>query len=407
MSPSTDLVAAQLRSTAATESPSRHSAGSDTWIDGWASTAPTGGSGAGSDSSRRRTERIPYIDMARGLFLILMASTHAMTLAGIQSASFLARWGLPRGWATTGLIMLCGFMVATFARQMEERSRIRQRVVRRAKELLVVMLASNAIMMAIRQLVTHETEPLFSLEWWSGVLVGSEWSISGILLPIGLLLLVCPVLVALYDRCRSRPRQVMLAGGLLLFAAFTWSVPSLVPDLVAYHRALDVMFGAGAGGFPVIPMIGSGVLGFLLGVFWQPPQERFDRDTMFGAILLFVAARQLLSATPGFLTVVVGRTLVDVSHLVLMIALATGLIHWRPSRRALRFVPLLGCYSLFTFLVHRVVEQTLSISLRPYGLPSELLYVVCFGGGLIGLVELLTWRPMFPSYDRLLRTLYL
>jgi len=49
----------------------------------------------------------------------------------------------------------------------------------------------------------------------------------------------------------------------------------------------------------------------------------------------------------------------------------------------------------------------LSISLRPYGLPSELLYVVCFGGGLIGLVELLKWRPMFPSYDRLLRALYL
>ena len=58
------------------------------------------------------------------------------------------------------MIMLCGFMVATFARQMEERSRIRQRVLRRAKELLLVMLASNAVMVAIRHLVAHEHEPL-------------------------------------------------------------------------------------------------------------------------------------------------------------------------------------------------------------------------------------------------------
>jgi hypothetical protein len=346
--------------------------------------------------------------MARGLFLILMTSTHAMTLAGVRSTSFLARWGLPRGWATTGLIMLCGFMIATFARQMEERSRIRQRVIRRAKELLVVMLASNVVMVGIKRLVAHETEPLFSLEWWSGFLVlGSEWSISGILLPIGLFLVVSPALVALYDRCRSQLQQVMFAGGVFLFAALAWSLPSLVPSGLANHRSLDVMFGAGLGGFPVIPMIASGALGFLLGVFWQPPQERFCLDTTLGAILLFVVARHVLGATPHSLAAVVGRTLVDMSQFVLMIALALILTQWRPSRRALRFIPLLGRYSLFAFLIHRVVEQTLSISLGPFGFPSEVVYVACLGGGLIGLVELLTWRPMFPSYDRLLRALYL
>jgi len=407
MSPSTELAAAALRSTTAVDSPLRPAIpGGRT--ERHVSPASTAERRPGSVPSRRESGRIPYIDMARGLFLILMTSTHAMTLAGIKSTSLLARWGLPRGWATTGLIMLCGFMVATFARQMEERSRIRQRVLRRAKELLLVMLASNAVMVAIRHLVAHEHEPLFSLEWWSGVLVlGSEWSISGILLPIGLFLVVSPALVGLYDKCRSRLQQVMFAAGVLLFAAFAWSVPSLVPGDLAHHRALDVMFGAGAGGFPVISMIASGALGFLLGIFWQPPQERFCLDTTLGAILLFVVARHLLSATPPSLAPVVGRTLVDVSQFVLMIALALVLIHWRRSRRTLRFIPLLGRYSLFAFLMHRVVEQTLSISLRPFGFPSELLYAVCLGGGLIGLVELLTWRPIFPSYDRLLRALYL
>src|SRR5262249_1902540 len=263
MSPSTDVVAAALRSTTVVAPPSVSPATPSGRTEPSA-TGPSADSREGSDPSRRKSERIGYIDMARGLFLILMTSTHAMTLAGIRSTSFLARWGLPRGWATTGLIMLCGFMVATFVRQMEERLRLRQRVLRRAKELLLVMLASNAVMVGIRHLVAHETEPLFSLEWWSGVLVlGSEWSISGILAPIGVFLVVSPALVGLYDRCCSQVQRVIFAGGVLVFAALTWSVSSLAPDSLAYYRALDATFGAGAGGFPVIPMIGSGALGFL------------------------------------------------------------------------------------------------------------------------------------------------
>src|SRR5215472_7703189 len=62
-------------------------------------------------------ERIVGLDLTRGLFLILMASTHAFTLAGLPATSLLGTWGLPRGWATTGLIMLCGFTFATLARQ--------------------------------------------------------------------------------------------------------------------------------------------------------------------------------------------------------------------------------------------------------------------------------------------------
>src|SRR5215470_8550305 len=322
MSPSTDLVAAALRSTTAVGPPSVPPATPS----GRTELPPTAGlsadSSSESDPSRRKSERIRYIDMARGLFLILMTSTHAMTLAGIGSTSFLARWGLPRGWATTGLIMLCGFMVATFVRQME-RSRLRQRVLHRAKELLLVMLASNAVMVGIRHLVAHETEPLFSLEWWSGVLVlGSEWSISGILLPIGLFLVVSPALIGLYDSCRSRIQQLIFASGVLVFAALMWSVPSLARDSLAYYRVLDAMFGEGAGGFPVIPMIGSGALGFLLGTFWQPSQKRFSLITTLGAVVFFIAARLLLSAMPEVFSPIVGRTLLDLSHLVLIIALA-------------------------------------------------------------------------------------
>src|SRR6266436_5540533 len=223
-------------------------------------TASASDSGVAADSPRPKTERIAYIDMARGLFLILMASTHAMTLAGIL-ASPLADWGLLRGWATTGLIMLCGFMVATFAREMQERARIRHRVLRRAKQVLLVMFASNVLMVVVKRVVTHETDPLFSLDWWVGLLFfRSESSISGVLLPIALFLLVSPLLVALYDGCRSKVYGVTLTAGLLFFVALTWSMQALAADGHGTHDALSAMFGAGAGGFPVIPMVASGAL---------------------------------------------------------------------------------------------------------------------------------------------------
>src|SRR5436189_5577725 len=79
-------------------------------------TASASDSGVAVDAPRPKTERIAYIDMARRLFLILMASTHAMTLAGIQATSALADPGLPGRLATTSLIMMCWLTVAAFAR---------------------------------------------------------------------------------------------------------------------------------------------------------------------------------------------------------------------------------------------------------------------------------------------------
>src|SRR2546430_11061581 len=121
----------------------RDIARSDTGARGTARTARAGARAATLRLANPQAERIAYIDMARGLFLVLMASTHAMTLAGIPATSALGRWGLPRGWASTGLTMLCGFMVATLCRQTVDHARVRERVVRRAKQLLAVMFASN------------------------------------------------------------------------------------------------------------------------------------------------------------------------------------------------------------------------------------------------------------------------
>src|SRR5438128_12280004 len=103
-------------------------------------------------------------------------------------------------------------MVEPWCRRPVAHGADRQRFARRAKQLLVVMFASNVVMVTVRHLVSLETKPLFTLAWWWQFLVlGTEWSISGILLPIALFLLISPALIRMRDACRSRLHDVVVA----------------------------------------------------------------------------------------------------------------------------------------------------------------------------------------------------
>src|SRR5437667_12002159 len=87
-------------------------------------TASASDSGVAVDAPRPKTERIAYIDMARGLFLIRMVSTHAMPVAGIPATSPLAACGFPRVLATADRLMLRGLIVGTVVWGMLQRARM-------------------------------------------------------------------------------------------------------------------------------------------------------------------------------------------------------------------------------------------------------------------------------------------
>ncbi len=385
----------------------RDTARSDTGARGTARTAHAGTRAATLRLAQPQAERIAYIDMARGLFLVLMASTHAMTLAGIPATSALGRWGLPRGWASTGLTMLCGFMVATLCRQVDH-ARVRERVVRRAKQLLVVMFASNIVMVTIRHLVSHETKPLFTLAWWWQFLVlGTEWSISGILLPIALFLLISPALIRVLDAGRSRLHAVMIAAAVTLCTGAAWSVRAVAGESLVHRHVLDLLFGSGLGGFPVVPIVSSGALGFLVGRLWQPLRDRFDTRTCLAIGVFFVAAGQVTSVAPAVVGPLLTRTLVDLSHFLLIMALALVVTRWSSSRRALGFVSALGSFSLLTFLLHRIFEQVLNLGLKHFEVPGELVYAACLSGGVFGSVAVIVLRRRFAAWNRALRAVYL
>lgn len=386
----------------------RDIARSDTGARGTARTARAGARAATLRLAKPQAERIAYIDMARGLFLVLMASTHAMTLAGIPATSALGRWGLPRGWASTGLTMLCGFMVATLCRQTVDHARVRERVVRRAKQLLAVMFASNVVMVTIRHLVSHETKPLFTLAWWWQFLVlGTEWSISGILLPIALFLLISPALIRVLDAGRSRLHAVMIAAAVTLCTGAAWSVRAVAGESLVHHHVLDLLFGSGLGGFPVVPIVSSGALGFLVGRLWQPLRDRFDTRTCLAIGVFFVAAGQVTSVAPAVVGPLLTRTVVDLSHFLLIMALALAVTRWSSSRRALGFVSALGSFSLLTFLLHRIFEQVLNLGLKHFDVPGELVYAACLSGGVFGSVAVIVLRRRFAAWNRALRAVYL
>src|SRR5436189_6110362 len=124
------------------------------------------------------------------------------------------------------------------------------------------------------------------------------------------------------------------------------SVRAVAGESLVHHHVLDLLFGSGLGGFPVVPIVSSGALGFLVGRLWQPLRDRFDTRTCLAIGVFFVAAGQGTSVAPAVVGPLLTRTLVDLSHFLLIMALALVVTRWSSSRRALGLRSALGSFSL-------------------------------------------------------------
>src|SRR5438270_630989 len=92
------------------------------------------------------------------------------------------------------------------------------------------------------------------------------------------------------DAGRSRLHAVMIAAAVTLCTGAAWSVRAVAGESLVHHHVLDLLFGSGLGGFPVVPIVSSGALGFLVGRLWQPLRDRFDTRTCLAIGVFFVAA---------------------------------------------------------------------------------------------------------------------
>src|SRR5919197_939174 len=125
--------------------------------------------------------RVNYVDIVRGLFILLMASSHAAGLSALpESSVFRSRWWLPQGWASEGFIMLSGFTVALL---FEPGPSTTRRLLHRARQLVVVMFVSNVVMMVLKSMATGEWPALGTAGWWIGLFtLRTPYSLSIVLL---------------------------------------------------------------------------------------------------------------------------------------------------------------------------------------------------------------------------------
>jgi hypothetical protein len=334
--------------------------------------------------------RVNYVDIVRGLFILLMASSHAAGLSEVaESSVFRSRWWLPQGWASDGFIMLSGFTVALL---FEPGPSTTMRLLRRARQLVVVMFVSNVLMVAVKYTVTGEWSALATPDWWLGLLtLHTPYSISIVLLPIAVFLVAAPLLFALSARWGPAAVVITAVSGAAVIAGLG-STAIVMRD----NHLGDLLWRQPA----LLPLMSLGAIGFAMGTMWRG--LRYRHGELVAAITLWSVACLSLPAMGGpdlhaFTS--------SVPHFGLVLVVGIAIDAWPRARESLWVMSVLGSYGLFAFIAHRIAIQAL---VRVFALaPPELRYLVSLTVGMALVVALCVLRRRVGAWDALLRTLRL
>lgn len=341
--------------------------------------------------------RVLLVDLLRGLLILLMASSHAVGLAGLPAGSFWrSHCWLPRGWATDAFITVSGITAAIVYDWVLQPERAKRGLRRRAWQLLLVMFISNVVLLITKYVPLHEIDRIKHLSWWIGLVTfKTEYSISGVLLPTAVLLLILPAVNYLRLRFGAVP---MAAVSVLVATAVRVELATGSPRT---HSILS--FGAG---FPVIPMVCCGVLGFFAGV----ALKRFDlrRDLVFKTAVL---PSTLVLVVPFFptphLSALITATM-PLMRVALLSVIAVAILLLPRSLDWKGAFGILGRFSLFCFLGHRVVMHAVIFMEKDvFAARPDFLYetTMLFTFGVLGF---LCWlRLKLPAFDEACKRVYL
>jgi hypothetical protein len=351
-----------------------------------------------------RKPRIAFLDTTRGLMVCVMTSAHAVTLAEPAPDEPYAwcSW-LCRGATTHSFTILCGF-TAALALSWEEPITAAGRARRRAGQLLIVMFVSNLAMLLARHGVEGRLAEVMELQWWLGLAtLQTPYSISGVLLPMCLFLLLAPVLHALY----RRGGEALLAIIVLLAVLIIWGMKHQLLARLGHLHLVRVLWQTGAGGFAVLPLASLGAAGFAGGLFWRAAATLRRQRALLGGglgVLLLSGAAPLRDHAGGHDLAV---PVLGLGRFALLLILGLILHRLQGCCAAVRALPLLGKYALFGFLAHRVVMQGLEVGLRQVPIRAEGRYLMYCSGTLF-LVILLCWlRERYAGYNRVLKRAWL
>ena len=346
--------------------------------------------------------RLRYLDPTRGLFILLMISSHAIGLADVASTSVLQSiWWLPRCWSTAGFVMLAGFSVGV----LTSRARAVQpgAIMRRAWHLVIVMFASNAIMAACRELVRGNAATFRDWSWLADVIMlQRDMTISGALLPIAVGLVIVAGLLAVSQRIRP----AILALVLLTLNAGAWIVQGVLvanaPPPAGSHEWMRVWLFS----FPLLPLACSAATGFAFGLVWRSLADRIQIDSSLAGpvamlFLLATAPLTLLAPRPIFLT------LNGAIQFGIILVLAVSLAALEPLTLVTELLALLGRFSLMVFILHRPMLHAAEVSSRALHLSPEARYALMLVAGVGGCATLCLARKESAALDRLMKRVLL
>jgi uncharacterized membrane protein len=367
--------------------------------------APKAG-GMEADQSKPR-ERIAFIDTTRGLLFLLMTSAHAALLADLPTTTFFgSEWWLPRTGSFQTFVVLSGFSAALIFAWESQPVASRRRAWKRAGQLLVVMFLSNIIMLLLRYARDGELDRIGDARWWLGLLtLETPYSISIVLLPIAIFLLLAP---AAYELC-PRYGLVVFGAGVALLALAVWSIPQSFADRVAGYPWLAILLPQ-SGGSAILPMICNGAMGFACGLCWkryagQPGAPLAAAIVVLAALVL----SWLPELAPSAALVLLLGPFQWLARFVLFLACGLAITVVWPLARAFAFLPLMGKYALFSFLLHRIVMQLLALlgtTQRPPA-SAEVAYLEYFVGTLAIITGLCLLRDRWRAGDQFLKRLFL
>lgn len=335
-----------------------------------------------------------------------MTSSHALTLAAVPTTSFWSStYWLPRDWATWSFVILSGFTAASVLPWLQDPRRTRAIVHRRAAQLIAIMCASNALFQAARAALSSVWSEMATATWWVDVFSsGSSYSLSGVLLPTSVLLIVSPLLFWGYTKLGWRGLVILVVAATL---ASWWTLRQIDARGITDAHTLRFFFRTGLGGFPVLPLAALGALGFCLGLRRELLTDRWlgIRVVAVIALLATIDALPATHARPIF----VRDVIVCMLHFLVTLHLALLLI--RPGHGAIasaigaRSLGLIGQYSLFSFLAHRAIMQVMAATLPAASQPSTLLYFEYFAGTMLLVWMLCWWRAQAPTVSSRLKAL--
>jgi len=345
------------------------------------------------------TDRFKEIDVCRGLLFLLMINTHALTQASVPRDHWLfSGFWLPNGWATVAFVVLSGYGIGYIFSIREQVAERDAALINRSKKIFAVMFISNFVFSALRQILFDEHIYFLYPMWWTGLFtLNTDWTISGILLPTGLVLLSGPAMIRFCKRALWRTLVVLIVARI----AIELLISSLAVTDYANSWILLLLLFKGFGGFPVLPFIINGCLGIWLGVF-KRQCGNITWVVVLAGLMLVQLMIYLSSFTPSLLCVQLVSSIGAIAKFAWVFAVALLLTRFQLFP-VTSLVGLIGKYSLGSFIMHRVILNAIHFfwyHLGNYRLPPS--YYYCL---LIIFTIATTWllcllRERFPDINR-------